>query len=118
MATRKLETCFIAAPRGVDVTPLRVELAARGVMSWDDASVLIGPSGRESLESAIADVDFVCAVAPDGPTDPNVLLELGVAIGSHRPILLFAAPKAELPATLRTLPYARASLKDTEAVRF
>jgi hypothetical protein len=70
------------------------------------------------MESAIAEVDFVCAVVPDGPADPNVLLELGVAIGAHRPLLLFAAPKAELPGTLRSVPYARASLKDIEAVRF
>jgi hypothetical protein len=118
MGNRKLQTCFISAPRSVDLAPLREELSVRGVMSWDDASVLIGSYVRQTLESAIADVDFVCAVVPDGPADPNVLLEVGVAIGAHQPLLLFAAPKAELPATLRALPYARASLKDTEAVRF
>src|SRR6266508_4303536 len=101
MGTRKLQTCFISAPRNVDTTPLREALSARGVRSWDDAAMLPGSSWKQTVESAIADVDFVCGVIPDALTDPNVLLELGVAIGAGRPLLLFVAPKAELPPSLR-----------------
>jgi hypothetical protein len=80
--------------------------------------VPIGPYVPQAIRDAIADADFVCGVISNGPVNASVFLELGVAIGVGRPSLVFAAPKAELPVILRGQPYARASLKDSEALRF
>jgi hypothetical protein len=118
MRSRKLQTCFISAPLQVDTEPLRAALATRGVTPRDASEVLAQSHARQTIESVIAGVDFVCVVIPEGPVDANVMLDLGVAMGTGRPRLLFVAPKAELPVALRGQPYARASLTDAEALRF
>ncbi|MBA3417013.1 MAG: hypothetical protein H0U10_17470 [Chloroflexia bacterium] len=118
MGNRNFKTCIISAPLGVDTAPLREALSERGVKSREFSDVLAGSYGLQAIEAAMKEADFVCAVIPNGPVDANVLLELGVAIGTRRPSLLFVAPKADLPVSLRGQHYARASLKDAEALRF
>lgn len=118
MSSRNLKTCFISAPVGIDTRPLREALSARGVEPWDASDMLAGSNSYLTVEDAIADADFICAVIPNSPVNANVLLELGMAIGMGLPRLLFVAPKAELPSDLRRQSYARASLQDAEALRF
>lgn len=80
--------------------------------------MVAGSNLARLIEAAIAEADFLCAVIPEGPVSATVFLEVGVALGRQKPCLLFAAPKADLPVALRGQPYARASLKDGEALRF
>jgi hypothetical protein len=118
MTSQRLQSCFVLAPRDVDTTSLRRALFERNVSVRDDNSLLASMRWQEARESAISAVDFVCVVISDGPADPNVLLDLGVAIGAGRPLLLFVDPNAELPVAIRDRPYARASLDSAEALRF
>lgn len=118
MGNHKLQTCFISAPPGVDIQPLREALIERGVTPHDASDALVGSYLPGSLQAAIGNADFVCGVIPAGPADANVFLEIGIGIGGGRPCLLFVAPKGEIPALLRGQPYARASLDDDEALRF
>lgn len=112
--TRK--TCFIVAPLGANTLNLRRALAARGVKPWGVADLLAGAHVPETVESAIQDADFVCGVIPNGPAPATVYLELGMALGFGRPLLLFAEPGAELPVSLRGQPYVRTSLTSAEAL--
>lgn len=119
MGDQPLETCLILAPLSVDTSPLRAKLSARGVRSREESAlVTAGSFHSAALVTAIADVDFVCSVLPAGAVDPNVLVEIGMAVAKDRPLLLFVAPKVELPMVLRGRPYARASLRDREALDF
>lgn len=118
MGNHNLEECFISAPLGIDIQPLREALIERGVTPTDAADALVGSYLPGTLQAAIANADFVCAVVPAGPADANVFLEIGIGIGAGRPCLLFVAPKAELPALLGGQSYARAALDDGEALRF
>jgi hypothetical protein len=116
MGESTLKTCFIAAPLGADTLNLRRALAARGVNPWEVADLLAGDHAPETVESAINDADFVCGVIPRGPAPATVYLELGMALGVGRPLLLFVEPGAELPVSLRQQPYARTSLSSAEGL--
>ena len=118
MSNHTLQTSFISAPLGVDTQPLRAALVERGVTPRDALDALVGSYLPRTLQAAIGNADFVCAVVPAGPIDANVFLEIGIGIGAGRPCLVFVAPNAELPALLQGQPYARASLDDGEALRF
>jgi hypothetical protein len=116
MGKSTLKTCYIAAPLGSDTLNLRSALATRGVKALEVADLLADPNVPETVESAIRDADFVCGVIPHGPAPATVYLELGMALGFGRPLLLFAEPGAELPVSLRGRPYARTSLASAEAL--
>jgi len=119
MTATKLRTCFISAPAKVDTTPLRQELEARGIRWFDVATSLpVGSSVLDTVRSGIAEADFLCGVIPDGPVNPNVLFELGLAVGRDRPALVFVDPRVDVPSDLGGIAVARATLKDTEALRF
>ena len=118
MTLQRFATCFIAAPLGVDTRPLRTALSTRGVDTTDLTDVLTRGPAPVAIKRAIAAVDFVCAVVPDGPPDPYVMLEIGVAIGTGRPSLLFIGATTDLPVPLRAQPFARASLDDAESIGF
>ena len=121
MVNSELKRCFIVAPFHVDTSLLREELAARGVTVWDAASLLVRPAVHHSVSAAIADVDFVCGVIPEGKIASNIFLELGMALGAGRPVLLIVAPGAEIPLTLRGQPYVQAAIQgapDREGLRF
>ncbi len=114
-----LRTCFISAPATVDTSPLQRELGSRGVRSLDVRSGLpAGTSVLDTVRSGIAEADFVCGVIPAGPISANVLFELGLAVGRDLPALAFVDPRVAVPSDLQGIAYARATLDDTEAVRF
>jgi hypothetical protein len=114
----QLQSCFIAASLGADSAALRALLAERRVQVRDALSL---PSGQGSIvstiEEAIRQADFVCAVLPPQPS-PNVLFEIGLAYGARKPLFLIVEPGAELPADLRDLFYVRAAPSDAAAIGF
>lgn len=111
--------CFISAPFGADTSPLRAELEERQVDWVDGASAQpVGGSIVATLSSAIADADFVCGVLADDEANEGVVFELGLAVGAGKPTLVFMEPNTPFPLPLVALPYARATLNDTEALRF
>lgn len=113
-----LKTCFIAAPIAVDIRPLRKVLMDLGIQVKDALSLPPGPgSVVGAIESAIRDVDFVCAVIPRKMSS-NVLFEIGLAYGARKPLFLIVDKEADLPANLKDIFYVRASPWDTEAIKF
>src|SRR5262249_27736923 len=60
--------------------------------------------------------DLICVVV-DSPHSPNVLFELGFALGAGRPIVLIGDP-IDLPSGLASQFLIRASASDTAAVTF
>ncbi len=115
----KFSTCFIAAPISVDTSRLRAALEMRKVR-WIDAAAAAptGASVITTIESAIRQANFVCAVLSDNSESPWVLFELGLAKGLRRPILIFAEPGTKMPAELQDINYARVSLDDPGAIEF
>jgi hypothetical protein len=115
---QKPQTCFIAAPVGVDVEPLENELLDRGIAMPDVASFSTGSFDWRTLSRGIKDVDIVVAVISSDPPDPNVMIEVGMALGADRPVLVLVGPQVGLPWALRGVQYVRATPADVNAVRF
>lgn len=116
MPTRRFNTCFIAAPQGVDTLPLRQALEERDITWWDATSVTHGSSLLRSIESAIAKADFMCAVLASGFHTENVLFEIGLARGRGRPLLLITEPSMAVPSMLESVTVARVGALDRDAM--
>ena len=87
-----MNTCFIAAPDGIDLRILRAALRSRGV----DAPVpeyLVGAAGlaAESLRQIRA-ADLVLGVITSSPRSRWVLFQLGQAAALGKRIVLFVSP--------------------------
>jgi hypothetical protein len=114
-----LGSCFIVAPFGCDVSPLKAALDERGIIWFDLATSLpVRDSILETVRSAIETVAFVCGVLTSGESQQEVLFELGIAVGLKKPILLFADRDIDLPMVLTETFYVRTSLKNRNAVDF
>jgi len=81
-------TCFIAAEHSVERSLLRRQLEERQItcFSLDRVATVSGPT--VSVYALIQRSDFVVGVWSSN-TNPNVVFELGVALGLNKPILLF-----------------------------
>lgn len=118
MTDSHFQTCYISAPLTVDTAPLRLTLEERGI-SWSDARTA-KPKGSilDTIESAIARVDFLCVVFGANSNNSNVFFEAGIARGRHCPLLVFIEPRVDIPSEFQDLAYARTSLHNSEALNF
>lgn len=96
MAQSEFKTCFISAPFGTDTAPLRAALERRNVQWRDQTSIALGTSWIELLEEELSRADFICSVIPE-EANPNVMFELGLAIGKNKPVLALVKSAAGLP---------------------
>ena len=111
--------CYISVPLGVNTDGLRRVLADLDVRvsSLDELS----PAGSNFLsviEKEMRDADFVCVVLDRKVENPNVLFELGLAVGLSRPILIVAEDRFALPAVLISFPVVQASADNVDALSF
>jgi restriction endonuclease len=81
-------TCFIAAEHSLERSLLRRQLEERQItcFSLDRVATVSGPTG--SVYALIRRSDFVVGVLSSN-ANPNVVFELGVALGLKKPLLLF-----------------------------
>ena len=116
MSDPRFKTCFISAPVRTDTSVLRQALERRGIR-WSDA-VSLRPSGSilETIESGIAQADFVCVIVPQGPESISVFFEMGVALGRQRPVLAFIEPRVPIPSYIEGFTIVRTELQDSEAL--
>jgi len=116
MSDPRFKTCFISAPVRTDTSVLRQALERRGIR-WSDA-VSIRPSGSilETIESGIAEADFVCVIVPKAPESISVFFEMGLALGKQRPVLAFIEPRVPIPSYFEGFTIARTALQDSEAL--
>ncbi|MHB0773767.1 hypothetical protein ACYCVF_35420 [Bradyrhizobium sp. 1.29L] len=96
MAQSDFKTCFISAPFGTDTAPLRAALEQRNVQWRDQTNIALGTSWIELLEDEMSRADFICSVIPED-ANPNVMFELGLAIGRNKPVLALVKSAAGLP---------------------
>ncbi len=117
MSDCRFKTCFISAPIRTDTSVLRQALQRRGIR-WSDA-VSVRPSGSilETIESGIAQADFVCVIVPQGPESISVFFEMGLALGKQRPVLAFVEPGVQIPSYFEGFTIARTALQDSEALK-
>lgn len=113
---KKERHCFIIAASDADVAPLRDALARRGIHSSDALGVNPESPLSTTIESAIRSATFVCAVVPIGRNDA-VMFEIGVAVGTGRPLLLFVQPGASPPTDIG-IAYTSLALTNAEALDF
>jgi len=118
---QRLKVFVSSAAADMDARELRTALSSMFDVSSSDT--LVGSYARHTaLRRALGDVDVVVVFVPP-PEDAaarNVLIEAGVALGSHRPVLL-VGERAHVPADLAALPVspavsARALAADIELV--
>jgi len=111
-------TCFIVAPVGADTSVLRTALEQRNVKWVDATSAKPKWSILTTIESAIQNANFVCAVIPHGVKTSNVYFQLGMATGLRKPVLLFVEPGVDITVELASFEYVRATFDDEHAIDF
>lgn len=114
----KFSSCYISAPSGTDLSPLREALEKRGITWTDQSSIRLGEPLLEAIENSINKADFICAVIPKESDYVNVLFELGIAHAKRKSVLIFVDQKGELPLFLQVFLYARSAINDENAVDF
>jgi restriction endonuclease len=93
--------CFITVPVDTDVSPVTKSLKSRGIECtrrdrFDWSTTL------DTLTDLIRNSDFVCAFSPS-TLPPNLLFEIGIAIGMRKPIFMVLPKDARLPEDLRSI---------------
>ena len=109
--------CFIVAPIGAKLGPLADVIVASGwrVLNFESDKTI---AARGFLD-LVSGADAVIVVDPWA--SPNLLFEMGIAIGRGPPVLLMVIDDLKVPAmedepTLATLPRVRCKLTDTAAL--
>ena len=95
-------------------------LREQSVDVWfDDWQIQIGESLREALETGLRESDAIVAIlTPTNARRPNVLFELGAALGTGKrliPIVPEGADNSTIPFSLRTRRYLTKGAPDEAA---
>ncbi len=88
--------CFVAAPAQVDLTTVRgalSELGVEAVVASEHAAV--GRSIVEHVSSLISDCDYFLCVLMEPRRAPNVLIELGIAVGHKKRVLVLVTDASD-----------------------
>jgi Restriction endonuclease len=95
-------TCFIAAEHSAERSLLRRQLEERKVtcFSLDRAATVSGQT--VSVYALIQHSDFVVGILPSNAS-PNVVFELGIALGLNKPLLLFGDRSSAIPSDLSAI---------------
>lgn len=102
VAARK--SCFVIAPVEMAITSFFEELRKHHVEPFFISDLLkSGGLVVSQIRSAFRSVDFVIAFIGPERAVPNVILEIGIAVGMGRPVLLFAEQGAQIPFDLTGL---------------
>ena len=115
MSSKNLNSCFIIAAADADTRGLREALEERGVKWVDATSAMPAASISQTITSGIDEAQFVCAVLA-GAHRPNVIFEIGIAVGRRIPVLAFVEPGIDLPLHLQNLSFVRTEPQDKQAI--
>ena len=111
---KRLKSCFIAAPAGLDLGALPDVLSEKAI-SWEWAKAAPGRVLRPS--DAISHADFLIGIFDGSRSDYQVFYETGIAVGQGKPILLITNGR-RLPFDVGQLPTAKIPLKSHSALAF
>src|SRR5437879_2385988 len=111
-----VKKAVISAPAGVDTSVLRRLLDRRGITSfYPDEISLPGRTVSEALQEAMAGADLVVLILDAQKNNNNVFLELGVALGMRKRLLVLSPSEEIVPGVLLTgVPVTRANPTETE----
>jgi len=114
---REFKSCFISAPFGANLGAL-TRVLDRAKIQWEWARSNLDLSDRlpGDLRKIIKGVDFVIGVILGGSASDNIMFEVGLAVGSGKPVLLIMADKRNVPSDLASIPSVNASLDDEKAL--
>ena len=110
--------CFISAAYGANLAVLQRVLDQNRI-DWQWAESV--PSRKplfDSVKEAIKKSDFVVCVLADSAPNPNIMLELGIAIGHDLPLLLLSTVKSAIPFSLSTFSHFETDLQDEKVLSF
>ncbi len=117
--TRKISTCFIAAPGSARLDTLRASLLAHNIQPLIPQDFFLGNDGALEIQRQMSEADLVVGILPKGKQSPWVLFELGQAWALGRRILLIAPPKSSIvPYGLQRFLIIRAEPDNREAIDF
>jgi len=117
--TRKISTCFIAAPGSARLDTLRASLLAHNIQPLIPQDFFLGNDGALEIQRQMSVADLVVGILPKGKQSPWVLFELGQAWALGRRILLIAPPKSSIvPYGLQRFLIIRAEPDNREAIDF
>jgi hypothetical protein len=115
---REGRLAFLALPSDSPkdlASSMRSVLEANGLQAFQPSDLSIGTNVADSIQSALRDSEVV--IADITGRNPNVLFEVGLAIGLRKPVLLLSqGPLDELPTDLRAHQVATYSPDDSSAV--
>jgi hypothetical protein len=117
--TRKIKTCFVAAPSGIPLDVLRDSLIAHSIRPLVPEELFAGSDWASEIQRQLLEADLVVGILPTGRQSPWVLFELGQAWALGRRILLIASPKADIvPYSLQRFLILRTEPNNREAIDF
>lgn len=110
--------CFISAAYGENLDVLQRVLDQNGV-AWQWAEAM--PMGKpivDSIIDAIRKSDFVVGILSGKAPNPNVMLELGMAVGRDLPLLVLATEKNAIPFDMGAFSHFETDLQNEELLSF
>jgi hypothetical protein len=117
--TRKIKTCFVAAPSGIPLDVLRDSLLAHDIRPLVPEDLFAGTDWASEIQRQVRDADLVIGIMPAGRQSPWVLFELGQAWALGRRILLIAPPNSDkIPYSLQRFLILRIEPNNREAIDF
>jgi len=116
----KRRVCLMVAPHAADLSTVRRLLQDRGIEPRALSTMPpVGATVLDQVRTALAQADVVVFVLTTPHISPNMYVEMGLALGLNKRLLIFApAGITDTPSDLRGLLVVTAPLDDEEAIGF
>ncbi|CAN7680752.1 hypothetical protein LJR235_005378 [Pararhizobium sp. LjRoot235] len=114
----RVATCYISAPAGANLDVIRSVLIDNNIDILVPDELREGTDWASDAASMIRQADLVIGVLTQERRSQWVLLELGMALGVQKRILLIAPPKSFVPPQIQGLITLRIALSNREALSF
>jgi hypothetical protein len=110
-------SCFVSAPFGMALGVIPDVLERAGInWEWAKTERAYAEPLLGNLRKIIRGVDFVLAIFNDDPIDPNTLIEIGIAVGLGKPVMVLRTLESKDLFPLEGIPQLRTSLNDEGAI--
>jgi hypothetical protein len=114
-----LQTCFVSAPAGVNLSEIKKILLERDIELIHPSEVLShGQSISEKINKLISQSDIFIAVFDDPLENGNSLFELGIAVACKKQIIILTPPSFSLPSDLTGFLILKVSQDNFDALGF
>jgi hypothetical protein len=109
--------CFVSSPADISLGAVTRALEVMGVEVRDLRSMSGGAELSGWMRNEMAASDMVLVLLPESrPYPPAFMVEIGVAIGLGKPLLVLTPEGHEVPSDLAGVPYGRVAFDDSEAI--